>query len=95
LTHRQGDCLDGELPKKRRRSEVAASKKNGSLIPSAGKAIRNQTDAWSVHAVDCVALSSSSKGHAMKFPRRRFLQLAAGTAALPAASRFAWAQSYP
>jgi tripartite-type tricarboxylate transporter receptor subunit TctC len=31
----------------------------------------------------------------MKFPRRRFLHLAAGAAALPAASRFAWAQTYP
>src|SRR5207253_1021074 len=31
---------------------------------------------------------------AMKLPRRRFLQLAAGAAALPAVSRFAWAQAY-
>ncbi len=31
----------------------------------------------------------------MKYPRRRFLQLAAGTAALPAVSRFARAQAYP
>ena len=31
----------------------------------------------------------------MKLERRRFLQLAAGAAALPAASRFAWAQAYP
>ena len=32
----------------------------------------------------------------MKLPhRRRFLHLAAGVAALPAASRFAWAQAYP
>ena len=31
----------------------------------------------------------------MKLPRRRFLQLAAGTAALPALSRFARAQTYP
>ena len=31
----------------------------------------------------------------MKFPRRKFLQLAAGAAALPAASRIARAQSYP
>jgi tripartite-type tricarboxylate transporter receptor subunit TctC len=31
----------------------------------------------------------------MKLPRRRFLYLAAGAAALPAASRFAWAQAYP
>ena len=31
----------------------------------------------------------------MNLPRRRFLQLAAGAAALPALSGFAWAQSYP
>src|SRR5262249_21075405 len=31
----------------------------------------------------------------MKLPRRNFLQLAAGAAALPAGSRFAWAQAYP
>src|SRR5262245_9709613 len=32
----------------------------------------------------------------MKLPRRRqFLHLAAGAVALPAVSRFAWAQSYP
>jgi tripartite-type tricarboxylate transporter receptor subunit TctC len=31
----------------------------------------------------------------VKFPRRQFLHLAAGAAALPAVSRFAWAQAYP
>jgi hypothetical protein len=31
----------------------------------------------------------------MKLPRRNFLYLAAGAAALPVASRFAWAQAYP
>jgi len=31
----------------------------------------------------------------VKLPRRRFLHLAAGAAALPAASRMAWAQAYP
>ena len=31
----------------------------------------------------------------MNLPRRRFLHLAAGAAALPAVSRIAWAQSYP
>jgi tripartite-type tricarboxylate transporter receptor subunit TctC len=31
----------------------------------------------------------------MKFPRRQFLHLAVGAAALPAVSRFAWAQAYP
>jgi tripartite-type tricarboxylate transporter receptor subunit TctC len=31
----------------------------------------------------------------MKLPRRQFLHLAGGAAALPAVSRAAWAQSYP
>jgi tripartite-type tricarboxylate transporter receptor subunit TctC len=31
----------------------------------------------------------------MKLPRRQFLHLTAGAAALPTVSRFAWAQSYP
>ena len=31
----------------------------------------------------------------MKLPRRKFLHLAAGTAALPAVSHIAWAQEYP
>ena len=31
----------------------------------------------------------------MKLPRRKFLHLAAGAAALPAVPRIAWAQSYP
>src|SRR5215475_13201347 len=31
----------------------------------------------------------------MKLPRRNFLHLAVGAAALPAASRFAWGQAYP
>jgi tripartite-type tricarboxylate transporter receptor subunit TctC len=36
-----------------------------------------------------------SKGGTMKLPRRKFLRLAAGAAALPAVSHFAWAQTYP
>ena len=31
----------------------------------------------------------------MKLPRRNFLHLAAAAAAVPAVSRFAWAQTYP
>jgi tripartite-type tricarboxylate transporter receptor subunit TctC len=31
----------------------------------------------------------------MKLPRRKFLHLAANAAALPVASRFAFAQAYP
>src|ERR1700688_1040528 len=34
-------------------------------------------------------------GNAVTLPRRQFLQLAAGAAALPAVSRAAWAQTYP
>src|SRR5262249_8217087 len=36
-----------------------------------------------------------SEKDAMKLPRRNFLHLAAGAAALPAVARFAWAQAYP
>jgi hypothetical protein len=35
------------------------------------------------------------KGNAMKLPRRQFLHLAAGAAALPAVTRVARAQAYP
>jgi len=35
------------------------------------------------------------KPRIMKLSRRNFLHLAAGAAALPAVSRFAWAQAYP
>ena len=34
-------------------------------------------------------------GNAMKLPRRKFLLVAAGAAALPATLRVAWAQAYP
>ena len=37
----------------------------------------------------------SPRGHAMKLPRRQFLHLASGAAALPAVSRIARAQAYP
>jgi tripartite-type tricarboxylate transporter receptor subunit TctC len=41
-------------------------------------------------------LDASTEGMTpMKLPRRNFLHLAAGAAALPAVSCFAWAQSYP
>src|SRR6266849_3088191 len=41
------------------------------------------------------AATANHKRHAMKLPRREFLHLAAGAAALLAVSRFAWAQAYP
>jgi tripartite-type tricarboxylate transporter receptor subunit TctC len=46
--------------------------------------------------IDTLSASAKfRKGLSMKLPRRRFLQLAAVAAALPAASRIARAQSYP
>ena len=39
--------------------------------------------------------STFQTGTAMKLPRRQFLRLAAGAAALPALSRISWAQAYP
>src|SRR4029453_13967963 len=42
-----------------------------------------------------VAPPAFQRGDAMKLPRRNFLRLAAGAAALPALSRIARAQTYP
>src|SRR5215467_6079376 len=46
-----------------------------------------------VHSARCAW--AKPQGESMTFRRRRFLQLAAGAAALPALPRFAWAQAYP
>jgi hypothetical protein len=46
--------------------------------------------------VDCCTHPQRRSGvSATEFARRRFLHLAAGTAALSAVSRIAWAQAYP
>src|SRR5262249_39752028 len=45
--------------------------------------------------VHCAPAGRRAHINAMKLPRRNFLYLAAGAAALPAVSRFAWAQTYP
>src|SRR4051794_30525299 len=44
---------------------------------------------------DGKAIVSSWEGNAVKRSRRRFLAVAVGAAALPAAARLAWAQAYP
>src|SRR5262245_65475452 len=54
---------------------------------SSGKSLR------SPH-FDCGTVSTIGRDR-MKLPRRQFLHLAAGAAALPAVSRFASAQGYP
>ena len=42
-----------------------------------------------------VRMAAGSEANAMRIPRRRFLHMAAGAAALPAASSIAGAQTYP
>jgi tripartite-type tricarboxylate transporter receptor subunit TctC len=42
-----------------------------------------------------IFMTNVSKGNTMKLPRRKFLHVAAGAAALPAVSRSAWTQAYP
>jgi tripartite-type tricarboxylate transporter receptor subunit TctC len=42
-----------------------------------------------------VALPGDQRGACLKLPRRKFLHLAAGAAAIPAVSRVGWAQAYP
>src|SRR5215471_384077 len=54
---------------------------------SSGKSLR------SPH-FDCGTVSTIGRDR-MKLPRRQFLHLAAGAAALPAVSRITWAQAYP
>jgi len=54
---------------------------------SSGKSLR------SPH-FDCGTVSTIGRDR-MKLPRRTFLHLAAGAAALPTVSRFAWARAYP
>src|SRR4051812_11334089 len=53
---------------------------------------------WSAMGASLARVSSShtfSGGNALRLPRRQFLHLAAGAAALPVISRTARAQSYP
>jgi tripartite-type tricarboxylate transporter receptor subunit TctC len=64
-------------------------------VPTAGEPPENQSDTWSAHGVDCAVPSGVAHEDIMKFPRRKFLHLAAGAAALPAVSRIAMAQVYP
>src|SRR5712691_10958482 len=73
------------------------------LVPSAGKYFEHHSPSVCecrrhhgarVRAV-VARVGRTSRRHAMKFPRRQFLHLATGAAALPAVSRSVWAQTYP
>src|ERR1043166_810769 len=55
---------------------------------------RNKT-VFAAAASDVNGCARARGASAMELPRRTFLHLAAGAAALPAFSRAAWAQSYP
>src|SRR5262249_1332344 len=44
---------------------------------------------------ECIGIARPEREFQMKLPRRQFLRLAAGAAALPAVSHIAWAQAYP
>src|SRR5262249_27541464 len=68
-------------------------------MPSAGTLLR-LSFVRSIHAgiarrARLCAPFRRPEGNAMKLPRRQFLHLAAGAAALPAVTRVAWAQAYP
>jgi tripartite-type tricarboxylate transporter receptor subunit TctC len=74
------------------------------FVPSAGKHSRHKTGIAVVgaksgripHVSGALRLVIRIPGGStMKLPRRKFLHLAAGAVALPAVSRFAWAQTYP
>src|SRR5262249_30229492 len=73
----------------RRRRRSAPTRKprspNGGRSSSRRASRRNEAD----------SSPASREGNAMKLPRRNFLHLAAGAAALPAVTRTAWAQNYP
>src|SRR5262249_31284928 len=66
-------------------------------VPSAGIPLRPSCAVYprSRRAPAPICARASGRGTPMKLPRRQFLHLAAGAAALPAVSRFAWAQAYP
>src|SRR4051794_22707148 len=67
-------------------------------MPSAGEHFKTSNSVWSAMGASLARVSSShciSGGNAMKLPRRKFLHLVAGAAALPALPRIAKAQAYP
>src|SRR6266536_2059320 len=84
---RSGTCRSPSLAQRRCRRQASHS----------GLQIRGLPVFTSRLRVRSRARESSGPGdwNAMKLPRRNFLHLAAGAAALPSVSRFAWAQAYP
>jgi tripartite-type tricarboxylate transporter receptor subunit TctC len=64
-------------------------------VPTAGASNPKNQFSHEVGARSIARSLSPSREGAMKLPRRQFLHLTTGAAALAALSRFAWAQAYP
>jgi hypothetical protein len=88
LTHGRADYLDRELPKN---GDVPNSPlpKNGSLMQPAGKIFNLKIHIGLYHRCHRRrdSMPTFSRGNTMKHPRRQFLHLAAGAAALPPLSK--------
>src|SRR5262249_15625259 len=80
-----GACISG-----RRRWSVWVARDEGAQNPRLRPGPSGPTDV----RVIC-GCKTALEGRIMNLPRRTFLHLAAGAAALPAMSRVAWAQAYP
>src|SRR5512144_551767 len=95
VRHRQALTCSGAA-RKRRRTEVSVrSIDNRRRRRTRFRSERLCLLAGASKAREAAVLPASNRGTAMKLPRRQILQLAAGAVALPAVSRFAWAQAYP
>jgi tripartite-type tricarboxylate transporter receptor subunit TctC len=64
------------------------------LFIDSDHAVGGPSSSLHIHALRAPILEGTHMKN-LKLPRRKFLHLAAGAAALPAVSRFAWAQGYP
>ena len=79
-------------PQPRRKRDVPKSR----IIATGSTGAIGGHCSFIVHTLSVQARIARGRGEGnMKLPRRQFLHLAAGAAALPAVSRIAWAQTYP
>jgi hypothetical protein len=64
-------------------------------LPTPSKLVRVHASNWRIKERSHLAMLRPVMARRVKLPRRTFLHLAAGAAALPAVSRFAWASAAP
>jgi tripartite-type tricarboxylate transporter receptor subunit TctC len=77
------------------RSNPVPPRRSGLLRRFAPRNDVSPTNSATHHLETTLAFANNNHGNAMTLPRRRFLHLAAGAAALPAATRIARADTYP